>query len=153
MKDETKKLLDDLILKSGFDVVKTEVILDETGSYYWYHIETSEPKYLIGHNGETLQALNHIARRMLETTETAEDKTILIDVNNYQKTRVDNLKTIAHMMAERARFFKSSVEIDPMTAFERKIIHTFLENKNDIKTESTGIGRDRRVVIRYIGNI
>ena len=57
------------------------------------------------------------------------------------------------MMAERARYFKSSVEVDPMPAFERRIVHEFLSNATDLKTESTGFGHTRRVVIKYVGGI
>lgn len=60
----------------------------------------------------------------------------LVDINGYQKKRFDNLKNIAHMIAERAKYFKSNIEIDPMPAFERRIIHLFLENDKEIKTES-----------------
>ena len=55
------------------------------------------------------------------------------------------------MMAERARYFKSSVEVDPMPAFERRIVHEFLSDAIDLKTESTGFGAKRRVVIKYVG--
>ena len=54
------------------------------------------------------------------------------------------------MMAERARYFKNDIEIDPMPSYERRIIHMFLEGANDIKTESEGYGPTRRVVIKYI---
>ena len=75
---------------------------------------------------------------------------VFIDVNSYQKKRFDNLKTIAHMMAERARYFKSNIEIDPMPAYERRIVHMFLEGAKDLKTESEGTGPNRRVVIKYV---
>lgn len=55
------------------------------------------------------------------------------------------------MMGERARYFKSSVEVDPMSAFERRVVHEFLSNASDLKTESMGFGPTRRVVIKYIG--
>jgi spoIIIJ-associated protein len=75
---------------------------------------------------------------------------VFIDINGYQKKRFDELKNIAHMMAERARYFKSNIEVDPMPAFERRIVHMFLEDAKDIKTESEGQGSNRRVVIKYI---
>ncbi|MCX6754163.1 MAG: hypothetical protein NTV03_03875 [Candidatus Nomurabacteria bacterium] len=70
----------------------------------------------------------------------------------WQKKRFDSLKNIAHMMAERAKYFKSNIEVDPMPANERRIIHMFLEGIPDIKTESEGYGPSRRVVIKYTGN-
>jgi len=101
--------------------------------------------------------LNHLVRRILESKlpEGSEDQgpSILIDIGGFQKKRVENVKAIAHMMAERARYFKSSIEVDPMPAFERRIIHEFLSEATDLKTESTGFGPSRRVVIKYIGEI
>jgi len=89
---------------------------------------------------------------MVEKDKEGEERiSFFIDVNGYQKKRFENLKNIAHMMAERARYFKSNIEIDPMPAYERRIIHLFLEKNKDIKTESEGFGKDRRVVIKYIG--
>ena len=63
------------------------------------------------------------------------------------------MQATAHMMAERARYFKSNIEVDPMSAFERRIIHEFLSDATDLKTESMGEGPQRRVVIKYIGSI
>ncbi|MGH7249994.1 MAG: R3H domain-containing nucleic acid-binding protein, partial [Minisyncoccia bacterium] len=63
------------------------------------------------------------------------------------------IRAVAHMMSERARYFKSNIEVDPMSAFERRVVHEFLSDATDLKTESVGIGRDRRVVIKYTGAI
>lgn len=119
----------------------------------WCAIETPDSRFMIGRDGETLKSLNHLIQKILEK-DFEEDgvKNILIDVNGYQRKRFDNLKNIAHMMAERAKYFKSNIEIDPMPAFERRIIHLFLENDKEIKTESEGEGQNRRVVIKYINS-
>ncbi len=119
----------------------------------WCAIETPDSRFMIGREGETLKSLNHLIQKILEKDfEENEAKNILIDINGYQKKRFDNLRNIAHMMAERAKYFKSNIEIDPMPAFERRIIHLFLENDKEIKTESEGEGANRRVVIKYINN-
>ncbi|MBP7832034.1 MAG: hypothetical protein KA028_03410, partial [Candidatus Pacebacteria bacterium] len=75
-----------------------------------------------------------------------------IDVNDFQKKKFDNIKTVAHMMVERARFFKSSVQVDPMSPFERKIMHAFLAKHPDIKTASEGVGPNRHIVISFTEN-
>ena len=90
---------------------------------------------------------------MAEKTINEEESTrIFVDINGYQKKQFDALRATAHMMAERARYFKSSISIDPMSAFERRIVHMFLQDQNDLQTESEGVGSDRHVVIRYIGS-
>jgi spoIIIJ-associated protein len=53
------------------------------------------------------------------------------------------------MMAERARSFQYDVELTPMNAYERLIVHTVLSDSPNVKTESSGEGRNRRVVIKY----
>ncbi len=153
--DDLKLIVEEIVKLTNISVDEIDFHLDDQSGSYWFKIKSKESHLLIGKDGETLKALNYIFRKIIES-KNPENQTllnVLIDVNDYQKNRIENLKTIAHMMAERARYFKSNVEIDPMSSFDRRIIHTFLENKTDIKTESTGFGQDRRVVIKYIGNI
>ena len=124
----------------------------------WVSVEVSEPHFFINREGEGLQALNHLVHRIVESkiprdTEREEGLGVLVDINGFQKKRVDSVRAVAHMMSERARYFKSNIEIDPMSAFERRIIHEFLSNATDLKTESVGDGHTRRVVIKYTGAI
>lgn len=136
----------------------------------WFSIEVEDPRPFFDREGEAIFALNHLVRKMIEAKsekkngrqgeniegdkkEERPDYGLIIDVNGFQKKRVENLKSMAHMMAERARYFKSNIEVNPMPAFERRIIHEFLSDATDLKTESEGIGRDRRVIIKYIGEL
>lgn len=153
--DDLKTIIEEIIKLTNVSVDEIDFYLDDQSGSYWLKIKSKESNLLIGKDGETLKALNYIFRKIIESKnpENPALLNVLVDVNDYQKNRIENLKTIAHMMAERARYFKSNVEIDPMSSFDRRIIHTFLENKTDIKTESVGFGQDRRVVIKYIGNI
>jgi len=155
-KEEIQSLIKELIEKTG--VVTTKVAITEDGpSNTWFSVEVNEPHFFIGHDGEALYALNHLVRRIIETERPLKDgeieteNNILIDINGFQKKRVENVRAVAHMMGERARYFKSSIEVDPMSAFERRIVHEFLSNAADLKTESVGFGPTRRVVIKYVG--
>ncbi|MFA6300922.1 MAG: R3H domain-containing nucleic acid-binding protein [Candidatus Paceibacterota bacterium] len=158
-KDEIQNLIKELIEKTTVKL-NTISILEEGPRSIWISAEVSEPHFFISREGEGLQALNHLVHRIVEA-KTPREKNgsleqglgILVDINGFQKKRVENVRAIAHMMSERARYFKSNIEIDPMSAFERRIIHEFLSDANDLKTESTGMGRDRRVVIKYTGSI
>jgi len=151
-KDEIKKIIEDLISRSALSFDEVLVDVDDNDGSVWYLIKSGDSKLFIGKNGETLEAFNHIIRKMIDNKykDTPLPFQIVIDVNEYQKKKSDNIKAIAHMMAERARFFKASVDVEPMNAFERKIMHTFLEKYKDIKTESTGMGPTRHVVIKYV---
>lgn len=157
-KQEIQNLIQDLIEKTTIKLHKIS-ITEDSGSNTWFSAEVSEPNFFIGHEGEALYALNHLVRKIIENkTMTSPDEArpgvnILIDVNDFQKKRIENVRAVAHMMGERARYFKSNIEVDPMSPFERRIVHEFLSDATDLKTESVGFGPTRRVVIKYIGEI
>ncbi len=154
MSYELDTLIKDLITKTSFHVEDIIVSYDDDTNTTWYTIKTHEPRYFIGRDGENLMALNHLVKRLIEKNLQQEVlPQYIIDVDDFQKRKIDNLKAIAHMMAERARYFKSTVEIDPMSPYERKIVHSFLQSKTDLKTESIGEGKDRRITIKYIGEL
>lgn len=153
---EIQNLIKELIEKTNVPV--KEIVVSGDGSKTTiYSVEVAEPHLFTAREGEALTALNHLVRRIIESKipEGLEEKgpSILVDIGGFQKKRIDNIHTIAHMMAERARYFKSSVEIDPMSAFDRRIVHEFLSDATDLKTESAGEGPSRRVVIKYIGGL
>lgn len=151
--DKIKEAIEQIFKHTGCTFSKCD--FSEDSGMLWCMIETPDSSYMIGRDGETLRSLNHLIQKIVEkgvVDSEGKGPSIFIDINGYQKKRFDNLKTIAHMMAERARYFKSNIEIDPMPAYERRIIHMFLENVKDVKTESEGYGPTRRVVIKYIGD-
>jgi spoIIIJ-associated protein len=154
---DIQNLIKELIEKTGI-TVKEITITEDGATNTWFSVEVNEPHHFISRDGEALHALNHIVRRIIEIPKEAKNEgvaenNIMIDINDFQKKRVDSIRAVAHMMGERARYFKSSIEVDPMSAFERRIVHEFLSNETDLKTESVGVGPSRRVVIKYIGGI
>ncbi len=156
-KSEIQNLIKELVEK----IMPVKDIVLEGDKTTWFSVEVEEPRFFSDHGGEALFALNHLVWKIIESRifskgeeeEKKPELDILIDVNGFQKKRVENVRAMAHMMAERARYFKSNIEVDPMPAFERRIIHEFLADATDLKTESEGEGRARRVVIKYIGAI
>ncbi len=155
---QIEKIVTAFFKETGIHSGEVSFSYNEDTKTMWCSISTNDGRLLTGKNGETLSAINHLVRKVVEKELgiKEEDKqalwNVIVDINNYQKKRVDNVKAVAHMMAERARFFKSSIEVDPMPPFERRIIHEFLSTMPDLKTESTGEGMKRRVVIKYVGN-
>ena len=165
--NEIQNLIKELLEKATIPV-KEITIIEKEGTpgggskTTWFSVEVRDPYHLIGRGGEALFALNHLVRKIIEnknlalplsSQERVGERSILIDINGFQEKRIENIHAIAHMMAERARYFKSNIEVDPMPAFERRIVHEFLSEAQDLKTESTGDGMARRVVIKYIGSI
>jgi predicted RNA-binding protein Jag len=168
-KEEIQNLITKLIEKTG--VVINEISVTSEGpDSVWVSVEVSEPHFYLSSEGEGLHALNHIVHRIVEgktsspfrhsleavgeeSLRPARGGSIIVDINGFQKKRVENIRAVAHMMGERARYFKSSIEVDPMSPFERRIVHEFLSSATDLKTESIGVGYTRRVVIKYVGGI
>jgi len=128
--------------------------LDSDGVTWWANISIQEGYLFMNRGGEGIVALNHIIKEILRKVFPTPEFHIpvVIDINGFQKKKMDTLKTTAHMMAERARFFKSSVSLDPMSPYDRRIVHEHLSEAKDLTTESEGVGRDRHIVIRYINN-
>lgn len=122
---------------------------DEKTKSLRFAVRTPDSAILIGERGDRLLALNHLVKRIVERELGDENIQFLIDINDYQKRRIDDIRAKAHMLAERARYFKSSVEMDPMSSYERMIVHAEFTETPDIATESSGYGKDRRVVLKF----
>jgi spoIIIJ-associated protein len=116
-----------------------------------FQIQADDGKQLIGGHGDTIHAIDLLVKKIVEKQlpEGAEEPHFLIDVNEYRTKQIRDLQTKAKMMAERARSFQYDVELSPMSAYERLIVHTTLQDEPNVKTESQGEGRSRRVVIKY----
>lgn len=148
---QTKQTIAGLLEKFGFGSSDVEVVYDEKTNTIWFSITSPHTRLLFNRDAEALGALNHLATKMTEQLmrEDKDHPRVVVDANNFEKKKIENLRTIAHMMAERARYFKSSVSVDPMPAHERRIVHEFLSEMPDITTESEGTGEKRHIVIKY----
>ena len=150
--DDIKKIVEQMLVIMN---IKAEIdILDDADiNLTFFTIQTEEPSLLIGFKGETLSALSHVLKKISDTSSSEEKKlSFIVDVNGYQKKRISEIKDKATILVERARYYKSSVEMDPMSPYERMIVHSIFSEDPQIKTGSVGEGRERRVVIEYIGD-
>ena len=133
----------------SYDTVESSEIAGQTV----IGITTSDARTLIGGHGDTVHALDLLTKKIYEKrhpiAEGEESPMFLVDVNEYRTKQIKELQTKALMLAERARSFQYDVELSPMSAYERLIIHTTLQDAPNVKTESQGEGRNRRVVIKY----
>ena len=147
-----KKVIEDLLSKFSLDF-ELEIINDEDIKATRFLIKTDEPNVLIGYKGANLSALSHIIKRIVDNKITDKNTKpfFIIDVNNYQENKIEEIKTSAYMLAERAKYFKSSVEMNPLPSYERMIVHSLFADSADFETQSQGEGSERRVIIRYIG--
>ncbi|MGN8647655.1 RNA-binding cell elongation regulator Jag/EloR [Gracilibacillus sp. HCP3S3_G5_1] len=102
---------------------------------------------LIGKRGQTLNAIQYLAQ--LAMHQYAEKYyTVIVDAEGYRDRRKETLYTLAERLADRASKTKKDVKIEPMPSYERKIIHTALQQRADVETVSQGTEPNRYVVIK-----
>lgn len=118
----------------------------ETAAVIAFDIEGDDLGILIGRRGQTLSGLQFVLRLMVGN-QTKSWAPIVIDVGGYKRRRHQALESLARQMAEQVLAREVSVTLEPMTAYERRIIHLTLSDHPDITTESIGQGEARRVVI------
>jgi len=150
--DFIKKTIEEIV--NRFDIkFEIESIRDDEINAIRFLVKTSEPNLLIGYKGANLAALSHIVKRIVDKEfSRGEDRVyFILDVNDYQKNKIDEIKTSAHMLSERAKYFKSSVEMNPLPPYERMIVHSLFSVSKEFETTSQGEGDKRRVVIKYTG--
>ena len=123
-----------------------EADLDDDGGVR-IDIHGGEPGRLIGKGGRTLAALEFLTNAVVNKVEDDQPVRVSVDVGGYKKRRDERLRQVAQRAAARARKTGMPVELDPMSAAERRIVHVELADDASVESESTGEGRDRRVVI------
>lgn len=113
----------------------------------FFIIKTNEEApLLIGERGQNLEALSHIVRKIAGKKDPASK--FVVDINGYMKKHFEELRDRALMGAERVKYFKKEVMLQPMTSLERRVVHLTLQDRSDILTESSGYGAQRHVVIK-----
>lgn len=111
-------------------------------------LEGSHLGALIGRRGETLDAIQQITNYAVNRGEETRVK-IHIDAENYRQKREESLKRLAAKVAEKVVKYRKNVMLEPMNAYERHVIHTALQDWEDIATYSTGSEPNRRIVVAF----
>lgn len=106
-----------------------------------------DPGKIIGRGGRTLAALEYITNAVVNRDE-ANGVRVNVDVGGYKRRRDERLRESAFSAASRVRKGGHAVEMEPMSAAERRVVHMALADEPDVITESTGEGPDRRVVVK-----
>jgi spoIIIJ-associated protein len=139
LRDLVTRVVHALGLKATVDVIETE---DELRA----DVNGDDLGLLIGKHGATIDALQHLAVRIAMQGR-ARDKHVVIDAAGYRERREEALQRSADRAAAEAIRFDRSVEMEPMRALERKVVHNYLSERGDITTHSEGEEPDRRLVV------
>lgn len=141
--DVAKEFLNDIFLAMDIDVRMSNTVIDEQQAI---DLAGSEIAVLIGRRGQTLDALQYLVNIRINKL-TSDSSRVLLDAENYRERRKNTLEELAERLASKANKTNRDVVLEPMTPYERKIIHTYLQDKVGIKTSSQGQEPHRKVVI------
>lgn len=129
----------ELGLRASVDVRESEEAIVAT-------INGEDLGILIGKHGSTIDALQHLAARAAFRGE-GERKLVVVDAAGYRERREAALRRAADRAVEDAASYGRPVELEPMSAQERKVVHRYLGERTDVQTHSEGDEPDRRLVV------
>jgi spoIIIJ-associated protein len=109
-------------------------------------IQGQDSGIIIGRRGETLEALQYLAGLAINNGESGYKK-VIIDIENYRRKREETLIKLSNKLADRVLRTRRSITLEPMSPYERRIIHSTLQNNKMVKTYSLGDEPNRKVVI------
>ena len=104
---------------------------------------------LVGQGGATLEALQELTRLAI-FRQTGEPSRLLLDVGGYRANRRKELAAVAKNAAEKVKEYGEPVQLDPMSAFERKCVHDVINALSGVESESDGVEPNRRIVVRPV---
>lgn len=145
MEEKVSEILENVLgllgLEGSFEV-------EEKEDGVFISIDAADPGILIGRNGETLSALQLILNLIASRQFGAESsKRIIVDVSSWRKSKEDELAERAKSWAQKVAETKEPMELQPMPAWQRRIVHMTIESTEGVKSESIGEGPERRLVI------
>lgn len=140
-----KKYLESIINALGIES-KMEIRAISPTEFY-FRVQSSENALLIGRDGKTLLSFQTLLRNYLSTY-TSEPILVTLDIGNYHENRKKQLEILATKTAKEVARTRVAVKLDPMNAFDRRIIHAKLAEWRDVETQSEGEGEDRAIIIR-----
>ncbi len=113
------------------------------------NIQTDQAGFLIGQAGTSLDALQCIARTLVNK-KINESVKFILDINDYRRNKIDLLRDLAKDIAKQVLSKRVAVTLQPMPAYERRIIHLALVDDPQINTESIGYEYERRIIVRPV---
>ena len=126
------------------------------------NLTTQEPQILIGKDGQTLMDIQHLLKRILgkilykekeEENDIEEHIFIDFDINSYKQRKIEYLRELANGLANEVVLTKNEKILNPMSSYERRIIHLELSRRKDVETKSIGEEPMRKIIITPSGLI
>ncbi|HOM02270.1 MAG TPA: RNA-binding cell elongation regulator Jag/EloR [Acetivibrio sp.] len=141
--DKAKKFLLDVFSKMN---VHADVLVEETEDTVFLRIQGDDIGIIIGRRGETLDALQYLTSLVVNKSKEGY-KRLVIDIENYRQKREETLIKLANRLADRVIKYKKNITLEPMNPYERRVIHSCLQNHKYVETYSVGEEPNRKVII------
>ena len=145
IEDTAREFLDDVFAAMKMTVV-IDVKYDETEGFLDVDLRGDDMGVLIGKRGQTLESLQYLVS-LVVNKESEEYIRVKVDTENYRKRRKETLENLAKNIAYKVKRTKRSVSLEPMNPYERRIIHSALQNDKYVTTHSEGEEPFRHVVV------
>ena len=144
MPAQPKEILEKILASLGFPATVEEHKMEEG---VLMDVKTDDAGRLIGRQGQTLADLQYITNRMLFQQDTTAPKA-MVDVGGYRAQAREALVKRAKEAADKVRRWGDAVELEPMNAFDRRIVHHALRDDPDVETHSAEVeGTDKKAVL------
>lgn len=141
---DAKKFLRDVLNAMN---IKAEIHIKEENNEININLIGPNMGVLIGYRGETLDSLQYLVSLVVNKNHDETYKRVILDTVNYRHNRQETLKKLAFKMSEKARINGKTLKLEPMNPYERRVIHSTLQNNAYVTTHSEGEEPYRRVVI------
>ena len=141
---EGKKFLIQVLNTMG---IKAEVDIKEENDTVYINLIGSNMGTIIGYRGETLDSLQYLVSLVINKEHNVHYKKVILDTENYRHKREETLEKLAKKTAYKVRKKGRAYKLEPMNPYERRIIHSVLQECDDIQTYSEGEEPYRRIVI------
>lgn len=143
---DPKEILEDLLHHLGFPATVEKCELEDGGGSV-LEIQTDDPGRLIGRQGQTLSELQYITNRILFRRDPSLPK-VTVDVGGYRSQARESLIKKAKEAADKVRRWGDIVELEPLNAFDRRIVHNALRDDPAIETHSVEVeGTDKKAIL------
>jgi spoIIIJ-associated protein len=144
MPAQPKETLEKILASLGFQTTVEEHKLEEG---VLLDVKTDDAGRLIGRQGQTLSDLQYITNRLLFQQDASSPK-VMVDVGGYRAQAREALVKKAKDAAEKVRRWGDAVELEPMTAFDRRVVHQALKDDPDVETHSVEVdGTDKKAIL------
>ncbi|MFR1710108.1 MAG: RNA-binding cell elongation regulator Jag/EloR [Clostridium sp.] len=141
---DAKKFLRDILNAMN---IKAEIHIEEVNNEININLVGPNMGVLIGYRGETLDSLQYLVSLVVNKNHEETYKRVILDTVNYRHNRQETLKKLALKMGDKVRVNGKTLKLEPMNPYERRVIHSTLQNNAYVITHSEGEEPYRRVVI------